>query len=219
MAAKNIICYCGTSVTDDSGIILLDRFLQSWSLQATPVTMYMSIYASSVAKVLDVIAKYTDPSLLTAKLLFSNITTDPTLNHWTYLSNKWPVSTAYGATTWILFDDGFSIWESTRIQTLYNLILQNVIVQNFIWCPTYVIQTYLSEDQIDPLVNNQSIVVYNTGTDNGHFMMLGPYSNYTITGELNVFLRAQIPTAFQVLSQAQGVWMFNRVSPSIYGIT
>lgn len=218
MASVKIVCYCGTSVTDSNGLLLFDRFLQSWALQSVPCNLYMSVYASNVGAVLDVIAKYEASGSPSAPRLFSNITTNPTLNHWNYLSAKWPTSTAYSATNWILFDDGFSIWESTRIQTLYNH-LQYVVAETCIWCPTYIVQTYLTEDIIDPLVNNQSVIVYTNGTDNGHFMLLGPYSNYPVTGELNVYLNTLTGTAYKITGLNNTVWMFNRVSPSTYGVT
>lgn len=218
MASTKIVCYCGTNITNSNSLLLFDKFLTSWALQTVPVTLYMSVFASNVSDTLDVIAKYEAPGTLSAPRLFSNVTTDTTLNHWNYLSKKWPTSTAYGATNWILFDDGYSIWESTRIQTLYTF-LSAASSNTCIWSPTYTIETYLGENLLDPLVNNGTVPVYTNGTDNGHFLLKGPYSNYPITGELNVYLNTLTGTAYKIVGLAANVWMFNRVALSTYGIT
>jgi hypothetical protein len=178
----------------------------------------MYVFASDIGAVLDVIAKYEAPGSTSKNRLFSFVTGVPGGNPWNYLSAKFPTSTAYGATTWILFDDGFSIWQSIRIQTLYTK-LASAVGKTCIWSPTYTIQSYLGENLIDPLVNNGSITVYTTGTDNGHFLLKGPYSNYSITGELNVYLNTQTSTAYKVINLPNTTWMFNRVATSTYGIT
>jgi len=213
MSTTSIVCYCGTTITDSTGLVIFERFLQSYVAQVVPINMYMSIYSSNIIATLNVLSKY---ETLAAGRLKSNITGIP-VNNWNYLSRTFPTSTAFGNVTWILFDDGYSIWESTRTQVLYSFVA-GVAAQTCIYTPVGTISTLLSEQQIEPVVSNGSLIVNTNMTDNSHFMLKGPYSNYPVTGELNVYLGTQIAAAYKPTITSNVVWMVNRVAESTYGV-
>lgn len=212
----DIVCYCGVDITNNSALLVFDKFMDSWATQVVPCTLYISVYTWNLIGTLKVLAKY--EALQLSKPIFSNVTQMLGRNHWTYLSETFPQT----SNTWILFEQGVNIWQSIRIKILFS-ILSGVTIETCIYCPRYVISPYLNEETIDPYVISKVIPILTDGTDIAHFLLLGPYSQYPIA-DLQTYLITQIPTAYTpVLTvlpsyPARATWLFNRVSNSVYGV-